>query len=115
MTAVTALTFNTEITSIASTTTSSFTVVFIGTASGHLKKLTVENANMATEYADITIDEGSRINSDMFFDKKEMHIYVMSERKLSKVRVHECGVHKTCSECLGSRDPYCGFCNRKLK
>jgi plexin A len=111
VTATTAATFNTEITSIAATTTSSFTVAFIGTASGHLKKLTVEGVNSATEYADIPIDEGSRVNADMFFDKKEMNIYVMTEKKLSKVRVHECGIHKTCGECLGSRDPYCGFCN----
>ena len=104
-----AATFNTEITSVAATSTSSFTVAFIGTAQGRVKKLVVESGTVATEYADILIDEGSAINQDMFFDKKEMNIYVMSEQKVSKVRVHECNVHKTCGECLTARDPYCGW------
>ncbi|XP_070491742.1 plexin-A4 [Chironomus tepperi] len=115
VTAAAAATFNTEITAIAATTTSSFTVVFIGTAKGHLKKLTVENANTAVEYADIVIDEGSSINPDMFFDKKDMNVYVMSEKKISKVRVHECSVHKTCGECLSARDSYCGWCSSENK
>jgi len=115
VTAAAAATFNTEVTAIAATTTSSFTVVFIGTSKGRLKKLTVENANTAVEYADIAIDEGSPINPDMFFDKKDMNVYVMSEKKISKVRVHECSVHKTCGECLSARDSYCGWCSSENK
>lgn len=115
VTATAAATFNTEISSIAATTTSSFTVAFIGTKKGKLKKLVVETANTATEYADVAIDEGSPVNADMFFDKKEMNVYVMTEKRISKVRVHECSVHKTCSECLTARDPYCGWCSMENK
>lgn len=107
--------FNTEITSVAATSTSSFTVVFIGTSKGRVKKLVVESGTVATEYADILIDEDSSISQDMFFDKKEMNIYVMSEKKVSKVRVHECNVHRTCGECLFARDPYCGWCSMENK
>jgi len=110
-----AATINSELTSVAATATSSFTVVFIGTANGHLKKLVVENFQQANEYADIPIDQGSRINSDMFFDKKEMNLYVMSEKKISKVRVHECSIHKACGECLEAKDPYCGWCSLENK
>lgn len=115
VTATAAATFNTEISSIAATFTSSFTVAFIGTKKGKLKKLVVETANTATEYADVAIDEGSPVNADMFFDKKEMNVYVMTEKRISKVRVHECSVHKTCSECLTARDPYCGWCSMENK
>lgn len=115
VTSTAAATFNTEITSIAATTTSSFTVAFIGTKRGHLKKLVVESSTTAVEYSDIPIDEGSQVNADMFFDKKEMNVYVMTEKKISKVRVHECSVHKTCGECLSARDPYCGWCSMENK
>lgn len=110
-----AATFNTELSAVASTTTSSFTVVFIGTANGHLKKLVVESAQSASEYADIAVDAGSKINADMFFDKKEMALYVMSEKRISKVRVHECSVHRACGECLAAKDPYCGWCSLENK
>lgn len=115
VTVTAAATFNTEVTSVAATSTSSFTVVFIGTSKGRVKKLVVESGTAAVEYADILIDEGSPINQDMFFDKKEMNIYVMSERKVSKVRVHECNVHRSCGECLTARDPYCGWCSMENK
>lgn len=104
-----------ELTSVAATTTSSFTVVFIGTSKGHVKKLVVESQTSASEYAEIVIDEGSPINKDMYFDKKAMNLFVMSEYKLSKVRVHECNIYKSCSDCLKARDPYCGWCSMENK
>jgi plexin A len=110
----------------------------------------------AFEYGDITVDEGSRVSSDLVFDPQRMHLYAMTERKVesrcpsgwptpfyfneknqgqlvpvsigaenftrkcflfvchaqvTKVRVQDCGIYKTCGECLGARDPYCGWCS----
>lgn len=107
--------FNTQLSSVAATSTSGYTVVFIGTVDGHLKKVVVESTSLAIEYADIPIDEGSRINPDMHFDNQKMHIYVMSKHKVSKVKVHDCSVYKTCGECLGAKDPYCGWCSLENK
>jgi plexin A len=107
MTAV--ATFNTEITSVAAASNSSRTVVFIGTNTGRVKKLVFENGLVTREIAEISVDEGSPINQDMLFDKKETHVYVMSEKKVSKVRVHDCNVHNTCGDCLSAKDPYCGW------
>lgn len=107
--------FNTLLTAVAATRTSGYTVVFIGTVDGHLKKVVVESASLAIEYADIPIDEGSRINPDMHFDTQKMHIYIMSKHKVSKVKVHDCSVYKTCAECLGAKDPYCGWCSLENK
>lgn len=107
--------FNVRLTAVAATRTSDYTVVFIGTADGHLKKVVVESASSATEYADIVIDNGSPINSDMHFDNDRMHVYVMSKRHVSKVKVHDCSIYKTCGECLGAKDPYCGWCSLENK
>ena len=35
--------------------------------------------------------------------------------QVTKVRVQDCGVYKTCGECLGARDPYCGWCSLENK
>ena len=36
----------------------------------------------ASEYGDITVDEGSRVSSDLAFDPQRMHLYAMTERKV---------------------------------
>ena len=96
------------------------------------------NRTSAFEYDDITVDEGSRVSSDLAFDPNRMHLYVMTERKVNddetcsikieinfsllirlkvaKVRVQDCGVYsKTCGKCLGAKDPYCGWCSKENK
>lgn len=113
--AVPVLIFDTELTAVSSTTTSGFTVVFIGTKTGHLKKVVIETGSSAIEYADIPIEDNSPVNADMFFDKTEMHLYSMTRRKVHKIKVHDCSVYKSCGECLGAKDPYCGWCNLENK
>ena len=36
----------------------------------------------ASEYGDITVDEGSTVSSDLVFDPQRMHLYAMTERKV---------------------------------
>ncbi|XP_068154229.1 plexin A3 isoform X1 [Drosophila tropicalis] len=107
--------FNTRLTAVAATSTSGYTVVFIGTANGYIKKVVVESSTMANEYASLPVDEGSPINQDMQFDNQNLYIYAMSERRVSKVKVFDCADYKTCGECLGARDPYCGWCSLENK
>jgi hypothetical protein len=35
--------------------------------------------------------------------------------QVSKVKVQECNVYKTCWDCLGAKDPYCGWCSLENK
>ncbi|XP_017126094.1 plexin-A2 [Drosophila elegans] len=107
--------FNTKLTSVAATSTSGYTVVFVGTADGYLKKVVVESSSVANEYASFSVDLGSAINQDMQFDNQNLYMYVMSETKVSKVKVFDCSDFKTCGECLGARDPYCGWCSLENK
>ncbi|XP_026472464.1 plexin-A4 [Ctenocephalides felis] len=102
---------NTRLTAVAATSTGDYTVVFVGTADGHLKKVVVESSMSALVYGDLVVDENSPVNPDLHFDTQLMHLYVMTEKKVSKVKVQECSVYKTCWDCLGAKDPYCGWCS----
>ncbi|KAG1683403.1 Plexin-A2 [Nymphon striatum] len=105
------LTFkNNLLTSVAATSTHIYTVVFLGTANGHLLKVAVESLISAFQYDDLVIDSGSKVNADLKFDRAKKHIYVMTKRKVSKVKLQDCSQYKTCSTCLGAKDPYCGWC-----
>lgn len=75
----------------------------------------VESSSSALQYGDEVIDEGSSTNPDLYFDAQQIHLYVMTERKVSKVKVQECSVYKTCWDCLNAKDPYCGWCSLENK
>jgi len=107
---------NTLLTSIAVTSTHDYTVAFLGTSNGHIKKAVVESVTSAFEYDSMVIDEGSSVNSDMHFaSQNKNYLYVMTRNKVTMVKVQECHVYKSCHECLGARDPYCGWCSLEDK
>ncbi|VDI05347.1 plexin A [Mytilus galloprovincialis] len=102
---------NTALTSVTLTTTSNFTVAFLGTSHGHLKKIVIEGKTRAREYdRDIVIDEGSPINQDTFYDIDHRNLYLTSQRLVAKVPVENCGQYASCPTCLASKDPFCGWC-----
>ena len=55
------LTFDSLLTSVTATSTGDFTVAFLGTAEGSLKKAVVESANSGIEYTDIPIAPGTSV------------------------------------------------------
>ena len=46
-------------------------------------QVVVESSTAALEYGDTPVDAGSLVNADLHFDPKFMHLYVMTERKVS--------------------------------
>ncbi|XP_065208022.1 plexin A3-like [Planococcus citri] len=92
-----------------------YTILFFGTNDGRLEKISIKGVDSpdwfsANKYADITIDPGSRVNSDMQFDSTTNFLYVMTEKKLTKVKIHNCDEYNTSHACLVIKDPYCGWC-----
>lgn len=75
----------------------------------------MESSTLALEYGDLEIDPDSPVNPDLLFDSQLMHLYVMTQKTVSKVKVQECSVYKTCLDCLGAKDPYCGWCSLENK
>ena len=79
------------------------------------KKVVIEGSNSGVEYANIPIRPGHAVRPDILFDLKREHVYAMTDKKLSKVRVQDCSIYTSCGECLGSKDPYCGWCSLENK
>lgn len=102
---------NTNLTSVTLTVTSNFTVAFLGTSSGRLKKIVIENKTSAREYdSDVVIDDGSPIMQDTVYDPINRNLFVTSKRLVAKVAVENCRQYTSCTECLAKRDPFCGWC-----
>ena len=105
----------TLVSSIAVTDIHGYTVAFIGTASGTIKKVVVESVTNAREYDMVGVNQDSPIARDMNFDRSKSHVYVMSKEKVSMVKVQQCNQFQNCGECLGAQDPYCGWCMLESK
>ncbi|KAF6215982.1 hypothetical protein GE061_000319 [Apolygus lucorum] len=115
MTAVPVLLVNQHLTAVAATSTGDYTVVFLGTNNGRLKKVVVESSTSAIEYGSEVVNENSPVNADLHFDAQLMHLYAMTEKQVCKVKVQNCSVYSTCLDCLGAKDPYCGWCSLENK
>lgn len=109
------LTFDAHVTGVTATSTGDYTVAFLGTGEGTLKKVVIESSTSGVEYANIPIVPGHAVNSDLVFDLKQNHVYVMTDKKVSKMKVQDCSVYRDCGQCLGSKDPYCGWCSLENK
>ncbi|XP_074980666.1 plexin-A4 isoform X2 [Caretta caretta] len=86
-------------------------LAFVGTKSGKMKKIRVDGpTSSALEYEIVQVVDTGPILRDMAFSVDHEHLYIMSEKQLTRVPVESCGQYKTCSNCLGSGDPHCGWC-----
>uniref|UniRef100_A0A674IYI4 Plexin A4 n=1 Tax=Terrapene triunguis TaxID=2587831 RepID=A0A674IYI4_9SAUR len=63
-------------------------------------------------YEIVQVVDTGPILRDMVFSMDHEHLYIMSEKQVSLpgLPVESCGQYKTCSTCLGSGDPHCGWC-----
>nr|XP_023690839.1 plexin-A2 isoform X2 [Paramormyrops kingsleyae] len=100
MTAVTAYVYN------------GYCVAFVGTKSGRLKKIRVDGPpHGGVQYETVLVmQDGSAILRDMAFSLDGSFLYVMSDRQVSRVPIEACQQYGTCTECLSSGDPHCGWC-----
>uniref|UniRef100_A0A8C5BB53 Plexin A1b n=1 Tax=Gadus morhua TaxID=8049 RepID=A0A8C5BB53_GADMO len=90
------------------------TVVFVGTRNGKMKKILVNSVSPnspALLYEKVTVSEtGSPLLRDMLFSPDQQHIYTLTDKQVVRVPVESCEQYTSCGECLGSRDPHCGWC-----
>uniref|UniRef100_A0A8C7TTL0 Sema domain-containing protein n=1 Tax=Oncorhynchus mykiss TaxID=8022 RepID=A0A8C7TTL0_ONCMY len=98
-------------TSVAAYEYRGHTVAFAGTRSGRIKKILVNSVNQpAILYENVTVSEGSPIHRDLLFSPDHQHIYALTDKQVSRVPVESCEQYSSCSGCLGSGDPHCGWC-----
>ncbi|KAJ0057790.1 hypothetical protein NL108_002210 [Boleophthalmus pectinirostris] len=94
------------------------TVVFVGTRTGQLKKFRVDGVSLSQNallYTTVSVVEGEPILRDMAFSPDHRYIYVLSPKQVTRLPVDSCDQYSTCSECLGSGDPHCGWCAHAYK
>ncbi|XP_025838084.1 plexin-A2 [Vulpes vulpes] len=101
-----------RMTSVASYVYNGYSVVFVGTKSGKLKKIRADGPpHGGVQYEMVSVHkDGSPILRDMAFSIDQRYLYIMSERQITRVPVESCEQYTTCGECLSSGDPHCGWC-----
>ncbi|XP_075631904.1 plexin-A2 isoform X1 [Balearica regulorum gibbericeps] len=101
-----------RMTSVASYVYNGYSVVFVGTKTGKLKKIRADGPpHGGIQYEMVAVfKDGSPVLRDMAFSIDQKYLYVMSERQVSRVPVESCEQYTTCGECLSSGDPHCGWC-----
>uniref|UniRef100_A0A672MLY6 Plexin A1 n=1 Tax=Sinocyclocheilus grahami TaxID=75366 RepID=A0A672MLY6_SINGR len=91
-------------TSVAAYDYRGHTVAFTGTRSGRMKQILVNSITQpALLYENVVVSEGNPILRDMLFSPDHQYIY-------TRVPVESCEQYSSCSECLASGDPHCGWC-----
>ncbi|XP_068565555.1 plexin-B2-like [Cebidichthys violaceus] len=86
------------------------TVAFLGTAAGEVLKvhLSAHPEVYGRAQGDVT---GDKVNKDLMFDDSELrHLYITTEKKITKVPVQACHLKTDCQSCVSIKDPYCGWC-----
>ncbi|KAG7472671.1 hypothetical protein MATL_G00111400 [Megalops atlanticus] len=104
------LTRNTQLTAVTTATEAEHTIVLLGDKRGQLHKVFLQPNNTGTLYETVQVDKDSPVNADLLLDAAGQSVYVMTESRVTKVPVSQCGRHSDCASCLAARDPYCGWC-----
>lgn len=102
------------ITSISCTRTGSHTIAFLGTNDGKIKKVLMSDVSTG-EYDSVVVDSGHPILPDTLVSPDQNHLFVLSKKKVTKIKIENCAQHTTCTGCLDSKDPFCGWCSLEKK
>nr|XP_015299756.1 PREDICTED: plexin-A3 isoform X5 [Macaca fascicularis] len=70
----------------------------------------VDGSQDAHLYETVPVVDGSPILRDLLFSPDHQHIYLLSEKQVSQLPVETCEQYPSCTACLGSGDPHCGWC-----
>ncbi|XP_053684363.1 plexin-B isoform X2 [Sabethes cyaneus] len=101
---------NVSITSVSTATAGPHTLAFLGTIDGWIRKVLLSGPS-AGEYEKIEVDNGHKILPDTILSPKSDYLFVLSERRVTKMKIEHCNTFTNCSSCLDSRDPFCGWCS----
>uniref|UniRef100_A0A667YBW2 Plexin b2b n=1 Tax=Myripristis murdjan TaxID=586833 RepID=A0A667YBW2_9TELE len=98
------------LTAVAIAVENDHTIAFLGSNQGEVFKVAHLTTN-PEEYSQIPGDTaGEKVNKNLFFDLSHSHLYITTEKKITKVPVQMCHLKTDCKSCVGLRDPYCGWC-----
>ncbi|CAL1568366.1 unnamed protein product [Knipowitschia caucasica] len=98
-----------QMTAVAVAVEMGHAVAFLGTSTGEVLKvhLSAPSEGNIQTLAEAT---GDKVNKDLLFDSGLQHLYITTEKKISKVPVQACHLKTDCHSCVTLKDPYCGWC-----
>ncbi|XP_078138128.1 plexin-B2-like isoform X2 [Centroberyx gerrardi] len=109
LTAEPALVRKGHVTAVAVAVETEHAVAFLGTATGEVLKvhLSAHPEVYGRASGDAT---GDKVNKNLLFDSSLQHLYITTEKKITKVPVQACHLKTDCHSCISMKDPYCGWC-----
>ncbi|KAK7896818.1 hypothetical protein WMY93_022143 [Mugilogobius chulae] len=84
-------------------------VSFLGTSTGEVLKVHLSGDSEGNVQT-LVEATGDKVNKDLLFDSSLQHLYITTEKKITKVPVQACHLKKDCQSCVALKDPYCGWC-----
>lgn len=106
-----ALTMSVHLTAVAVAVENDHTIAFLGSANGEVFKVHLRPGEYGNEpYSSVGNNIGEKVNKNLFLDQSQSHLYITTEKRITKVPVQTCLEMKDCQSCVGLRDPYCGWC-----
>ncbi|GFO06432.1 LIM domain-binding protein 3-like [Plakobranchus ocellatus] len=99
------------LTALALTAVNQFTVAFLGTQDGRIKKVILKNKDWAHEYSEEVVSkEGDAILPDLHYFASQRALYVLTATNVTRLSVESCERADSCTSCLADEDPFCGWC-----
>ncbi|XP_037111144.1 plexin-B2b [Syngnathus acus] len=97
------------LTAVAVAVENDHTIAFLGNSQGEVVKAHLTSPSYV--YGKAPGDTlGEKVNKNLFFDMDQSHLYITTDKKITKVPVESCLQKKDCQSCVNMRDPYCGWC-----
>uniref|UniRef100_G3SRJ7 Plexin-D1 n=1 Tax=Loxodonta africana TaxID=9785 RepID=G3SRJ7_LOXAF len=104
------------LTAVAVPSVNNYTVVFLGTVSGRLLKINLNESMQVVSRRVVTVAYGEPVHHIMQFDPADPgYLYLMTSHQMARVKVATCDVHSTCEDCVGAADAYCGWCTLETR
>ncbi|KAL0963116.1 hypothetical protein UPYG_G00349940 [Umbra pygmaea] len=94
---------------VAVTVETEHAVAFLGTTEGEVWKLHLSASPDLYGFIPGGV-AGEKVNKNLLFDNSHTHLYVTTEKKITKVPVQACHLKTDCRSCMALRDPFCGWC-----
>ncbi|KAJ8017304.1 hypothetical protein DPEC_G00016450 [Dallia pectoralis] len=104
------LTWEVQLTAVATVTEAGHTITLLGDRKGWIHKVFLQPNRTGAIYQSVLVDRNSPVNADLLLDQSKQNVYVLTDSKVSMVPVSECELQTDCQSCLSVGDPYCGWC-----
>ncbi|OQV20442.1 putative Plexin-B [Hypsibius exemplaris] len=107
-----------RITAVLAASTADNTVIFAATQAGAVRKVLVKTRQLAMEYGVIYLESSKAGDRNLPSGPSSLthpgaFLYALTKQQVIKAAVAECGIYSTCSDCIRSQDPFCGWCTLK--